>query len=138
MSTPVEIEFAVNLNRKSPKLPEFSLLQIRPIAEGNEQSDITITPEEREESVVWSPMVMGNGNIQGIQDVITIKPEAFRQNEMPAMADELDGLNAVLAAKGREYLLIVVGRLGSCDPWLGIPVSWSQNLRQQGHRGDTA
>ncbi|MCH3907182.1 MAG: pyruvate, phosphate dikinase [Sphaerochaeta sp.] len=126
MSTPVEIEFAVNLNRKSPKLPEFSLLQIRPIAEGNEQSDITITPEEREESVVWSPMVMGNGNIQGIQDVITIKPEAFRQNEMPAMADELDGLNAVLAAKGREYLLIVVGRLGSCDPWLGIPVSWSQ------------
>ena len=34
--------------------------------------------------------------------------------------------NAQLLAEGRPYLLIGVGRWGSHDPWLGIPVSWDQ------------
>ncbi|MFA6890959.1 MAG: PEP/pyruvate-binding domain-containing protein [Sphaerochaetaceae bacterium] len=126
MSTPVEIEFAVNLNRQSPKLPEFSLLQIRPIAEGNEESDVAVTDDEKGRNIVYSKMVMGNGNISSIQDVVAIKTESFRQADMAQMANELDGLNAILAAKSREYLLIVAGRLGSCDTWLGIPASWSQ------------
>ncbi len=29
----------------------------------------------------------------------------------------------------RDYILLVAGRLGSADPWLGIPVSWSQISR---------
>jgi hypothetical protein len=28
--------------------------------------------------------------------------------------------------EGRKYLLIGFGRWGSVDPWLGIPVNWSQ------------
>jgi hypothetical protein len=34
--------------------------------------------------------------------------------------------NAELMAEGRPYLLIGVGRWGSADPWLGIPVTWEQ------------
>ncbi len=98
MSTPVEIEFAVNLNRQSPKLPEFSLLQIRPIAEGNEESDVAVTDDEKGRNIVYSKMVMGNGNISSIQDVVAIKTESFRQADMAQMANELDGLNAILAA----------------------------------------
>ncbi len=33
-------------------------------------------------------------------------------------------MNAELA--GRPYVLIGVGRWGSADPWLGIPVTWEQ------------
>ena len=43
----------------------------------------------------------------------------------PAMSTlTLEVANAELA--GRPYLLIGVGRWGSSDPWLGIPVTWDQ------------
>ena len=34
--------------------------------------------------------------------------------------------NEKLVAEKRPYLLIGVGRWGSLDPWLGIPVKWDQ------------
>ncbi|MDT4762734.1 PEP/pyruvate-binding domain-containing protein [Sphaerochaeta sp. PS] len=131
MRAPIEIEFAVNLNRKAPKKPEFSLLQIRPIAQGNEESDVVITDEEREDAIVLSNVIMGNGKISDIHDIIYIKQETFDPSRMQDMAKELDKLNAAMVLQERDYALIVAGRLGSCDPWLGIPVAWSQISRSK-------
>ena len=39
---------------------------------------------------------------------------------------DLDVSDARLVQEGLPYLLIGVGRWGSNDPWLGIPVSWNQ------------
>ena len=39
-------------------------------------------------------------------------------------AAEIAHFNYVLAQEKRPYLLIGVGRWGSADPWLGIPVAW--------------
>lgn len=131
MGTPIEIEFAVNLNRKPPKKPEFSLLQIRPIALGNEESEVEITEAEREEAIVHSSTIMGNGKIHDIHDVIFIKQELFDPANMQDMAKELEKLNAQMVLEEKDYVLIVAGRLGSCDPWLGIPVNWSQISRSK-------
>ena len=131
MGTPIEIEFAVNLNRKAPKKPEFSLLQIRPIAQGNEESDVEITQQERESAAVLSTVIMGNGKITDIHDIIYIKQESFDPSRMQEMAVELDKLNATMVLQDKDYVLIVAGRLGSCDPWLGIPVTWSQISRSR-------
>lgn len=131
MSTPIEIEFAVNLNRKSPKKPEFSLLQIRPIVEGNEESDIVIDDDLRDRAIVRSHQVMGNGKIESIHDIIYLKTARFDPAHTAEMAAELDKLNAPMVLNQTDYALIVAGRLGSCDPWLGIPVSWSQISRAQ-------
>ena len=35
-------------------------------------------------------------------------------------------MNRGLVAEGRPYLLIGFGRWGTSDPWLGVPVLWSQ------------
>jgi len=35
-------------------------------------------------------------------------------------------MNRDMAAEGRRYVLIGFGRLGSSDPWLGLPVRWDQ------------
>jgi hypothetical protein len=35
-------------------------------------------------------------------------------------------MNAKLTERGLPYLLIGVGRWGSNDPWLGIPVEWDE------------
>jgi hypothetical protein len=43
-----------------------------------------------------------------------------------AAADEIARFNSQLTSAGRPYLLIGVGRWGSTDPWLGIPVTWDQ------------
>ncbi len=126
MSTPVEIEFAINLNRKSPKKPEFSLLQIRPIAEGNEESDICISDQEEENAIIVSHSVMGNGKIDNIKDIIMINLEDFDASNMINMPDEIEKLNSKFENNEKQYILIVAGRLGSSDPWLGIPASWSQ------------
>ena len=39
-------------------------------------------------------------------------------------AQEIARLGAELNRAERPYLLIGVGRWGSRDPWLGIPVTW--------------
>ena len=41
------------------------------------------------------------------------------------MAAEVARLNNRLKAEGASYLLLGPGRWGSSDPWLGIPVVWS-------------
>lgn len=131
MSTPIEIEFAININKKAPKKPEFSLLQIRPIVEGNEESNVQIEERMKEQAYVYSRQVMGNGKIDTIRDIVYLKTERFDPACTARMAAELDKLNAPMVLNQVDYALIVAGRLGSCDPWLGIPVSWSQISRAQ-------
>jgi hypothetical protein len=41
-------------------------------------------------------------------------------------AGVLERLNLELVREGRPFALIGPGRWGSRDPWLGIPVAWSQ------------
>jgi hypothetical protein len=38
----------------------------------------------------------------------------------------LEAYNHALVMAKRPYVLIVFGRLGTLDPWLGIPVTWGQ------------
>ena len=42
------------------------------------------------------------------------------------MAEELNSLNIKMKEDKRPYVLIGPGRWGSSDPWLGIPIKWSQ------------
>jgi hypothetical protein len=48
----------------------------------------------------------------------------FERSRSHEVARAVAHLNAKLAQEGLPYLLIGVGRWGSNDPWLGIPVEW--------------
>lgn len=128
MAKPVEIEFAINTERYGEKKPDFSILQIRPITYGSDNSDVIITEEDKSEAIVYAQRVLGNGNINGVRDIISIIPENFKPAEMKQMALELEALNKKLE---EPYVLIASGRIGSSDPWLGIPCSWSQISKAQ-------
>ena len=121
MSEPVEIEFAVNLEHAD--WIDFSILQIRPISGTDRFEEVVISDKEIESAVIASNKVMGNGKTEGIRDIICVKPEAFRCSEMVEMAFELEKLNDLMED---QYVLVVAGRLGSSDNWLGIPCSWPQ------------
>ncbi len=126
MKCPVEIEFAVNLSQ-SPEYPHvFSFLQIRPIVEGEEAIDLKIEHFSTEQIILYSQKALGNGKYENILDFVYIKPESFDPAHTVAIAEELDRINSRFVLQDINYILLVPGRLGSSDPWLGIPVSWAQ------------
>ncbi len=122
----VEIEFAMTLPRGGKQPPRFGFLQVRPMVAPGE--DIDIAPEELSGPgvLVASDRAMGNGEVNTIRDVVYTKPDTFESRHTRAIAQEIDRLNRGLVNESRPYLLVGFGRWGSSDPWLGIPVTWSQ------------
>ncbi len=55
-----------------------------------------------------------------------VDAQGFERGRSRETASALGRLNAHLLSEGAPYLLVGVGRWGSADPWLGIPVTWDQ------------
>ncbi len=125
MNVPIEIEFAGNLD-KGPKPPEFAVLQIRPIVAGSEAEDIAVDERSAGEALLFSRKAMGNGIYGDLCDIIYVKPDSFDPSRTQEMASVIGKLNDHFAESKSGYILAVAGRLGSTDPWLGIPITWSQ------------
>jgi len=121
LENPVEIEFAMNF---SP--PSLGLLQVRPMVVSSD--DIQVSEEDLldQNALAASENALGNGLIDNIKDIVYVLPETFELEKTREIADELEQINQELVNKGSPYMLIVFGRLGSSDPWLGIPVNWGQ------------
>lgn len=126
MGKPVEIEFAVNLDMPKDASKVFSLLQIRPIVGRNETVNIRIEDIRMEDTLLLSTLALGNGIIQGVSDLVYVKPASFSAAKSPEIAGKLESLNEKFLADKKSYILVGPGRWGSSDPWLGIPVRWPQ------------
>lgn len=122
----VEIEFAVVLDRKNEKPARFGLLQVRPMFVSESKVEVAAEELEQDGILIASEQVMGNGIENSISDVVYIKPETFDAKDTRKIAQELSQINKELVAADRQYLLITFGRLGTQDPWLGIPLDWAQ------------
>jgi len=126
MNTPVEIEFAVNITRDLKKPKEFAFLQIRPLVKSHEAEELNVDNVDPDKLICESPQVLGNGVIDDIYDIVVVDRETFDRAKSQMVADEIAKYNADFLAKGIPYLLIGVGRWGTSDSWLGIPVTWDQ------------
>ncbi len=126
MGTPVEIEFAVDLNKDSDYKASFYLLQIKPLLGNANDYEIDLDKIDHEKSILFSDKGMGNGVINDLYDVIYLDPEKFDKSKTPEMADDIESLNAQMVAENRKYVLIGPGRWGTRDRWIGIPVMWPQ------------
>jgi len=126
MGAPVEIEFAVRLGVAPGAPREFGFLQMRPLALSHESEELEIGEVPRERLLCKSASVLGNGRLMDVRDVVVVDAHRFDRAKSPEVAQELARMNAALLAEGVAYLLIGVGRWGSRDPWLGIPVAWDQ------------
>ena len=126
VGSPVEIEFAVNLDVPKGAPCEFGFLQVRPLALARETEAIELGEVDPAAALCTSRRVLGNGRIEGIRDLVVVDFLHFERARSREAAMEIGRLNAHLLAAGTPYVLIGVGRWGSRDPWLGIPVSWDQ------------
>ncbi len=127
IKSPVEIEFAMTLSHNSPEKPyRFGLLQVRPMVVNDTDVTLEISELESEDAIIASKHVLGNGITGNIEDIVYVKHETFDPSNTSKIAQEISEINSKLLKEKKPYLLIGYGRWGSSDPWLGIPVDWSQ------------
>jgi hypothetical protein len=126
LGTPVEIEYAVDLKKTVNNLPSFYLLQIKPLVGVQMDEDFSFDEIDKDNALLFTETSLGNGNIKTIHDVIYIDTEHFDKMKTVDMAKEIDILNHEMIDQGKKYVLIGPGRWGTRDPFLGIPVNWSQ------------
>ncbi|MFH1688706.1 MAG: PEP/pyruvate-binding domain-containing protein [Candidatus Eisenbacteria bacterium] len=124
-----EMEFAVNFADRPGEPHEFAFLQIRPMVFGGGFEDVDLGGIEPRGAVVLSDGALGHGHIDDIRDIVYVRQDTFDRSRSVDIAAEIGTLNDRLTKAGRPYLLIGPGRWGSADPWLGIPVRWTQISR---------
>ncbi len=120
---PVEIEFAVDLAPDDGGPPEVGFLQLRPL--GSVAQETVDLPTLAPEAVVCeSARVLGNGVFDDLYDIVVVDPRSFERGRSRETARHVAEFNHELVRARRPYLLVGVGRWGSSEPWLGIPVAW--------------
>ena len=124
----IELEFAADV------IPEYGgnaivlkLLQVRPAGVYDEDADMTYGQVSGmlSEVLLTSENALGSGSISGMDYILYVDPAGFDSSYTRQMATEIAEMNAFVKNEGGNYLLIGPGRWGSSDPWLGIPVVWS-------------
>lgn len=126
LGQPVEIEFAVSLPGEAGGMAEFGFLQIRPLVLSREGDELRMGDVDAKDLICRSAMVLGNGRVQNLRDVVVVDFHRFERGRSQEVAESVAHFNTKLALENRLYMLIGVGRLGSNDPWLGIPVEWDE------------
>lgn len=121
IKTPVEIEFAVNLEH-TPQI--FNVLQIRPISADSLTAKVDWENIDETGALLRSGSALGVGKIEDISDIIYLRRDAFDKLRTREMADTIRQWNSSMREQGRQYLLIGYGRWGSQIPTLGVPVQW--------------
>ena len=125
MGSPVEIEFAVNLSLPPDKPKEFAMLQMRPLVISRELDELKIDFKSSD-LICQSSQVLGNGATDDIYDLIFVDTNKYDRSKSKEVASEIAHLNSKILNEKKPYVLIGIGRWGSLDPWLGIPVTWDQ------------
>ncbi len=123
---PVEIEFAGNLSSSADQRAQFAFLQLRPLAMSKEEEHVEVGKFERSDVVCHSTQMLGNGRIDDITDLVVVDINSFDRLRSHEIALQVAHYDALQRKEGRPYILIGVGRWGSADSSLGIPVTWSQ------------
>ncbi len=126
MNSPVEIEFAAELDPDSKEPNEFGFLQIRPMAANTFMEEISLQNLEREKIFCQSNQALSNGRNKTIKDIIFVRPDTFDRAQTPVIADQVGRFNDFFRMQGRSYLLLGPGRWGTADRWLGVPTKWDQ------------
>lgn len=126
MGSPVEIEFACNLTNNQNKNNEFAVLQMRPFVVSHEMEEVEFEITDDIKPICFSTQVLGNGIYRDLKDIVLVDINKYERDKSHSVVNEIEYFNKKLLNENRHYILIGVGRWGSLDPWLGIPVTWDQ------------
>jgi len=126
LGTPVEIEFAIDLNKDSEFKASLYLLQIKPIIGASHDYEVNMDEIDKSHILFYTEKSMGNGLINTIRDVIYVDKDRFDKSDTIEIAEEISTFNDEMTANNKQYILLGPGRWGTRDRWIGIPVTWPQ------------
>jgi len=126
MGTPVELEFAVHVDSSRTVDYDMGVVQMRPMVIHGESDAISLGHYQKHQLICRSSHVLGNGCIDYLYDAVVVDRHMFERSMTGEAARDVHYFNKKLASEKRRYLLIGLGRWGSMDPGLGIPVTWDQ------------
>jgi len=121
LGCPVEIEFAVEERGGTHAI---FFLQIRSMVAVGSGTEVEIGQHDPGEVLLESTRALGCGIREDIRDVVYI-PGDLDLAHSREVKEEVKMINSELMNAKVPYILIGPGRWGSTDPWLGIPVEWS-------------
>lgn len=125
MGSPVEMEYAIDLEPGDNNLPTFYILQIKPLIRFEEQVEIDAINDVDGNLLLYAENGMGNGIVKNIRDVVFVEPESFSSTITRDIAREVSEFNRYFEETKTEYILIGPGRWGTNDHFTGIPVFWA-------------
>jgi len=126
LGAPVEIEYAVDLEKDEQGRTSFCLLQIKPLVGATEDFEINLDGIDKDNALLYAEKSMGNGKVENIRDIIYVKPEKFEKTRTGDIIPEIEVINSEMRSRKKKYVLIGPGRWGARDRFIGIPVSWPQ------------
>lgn len=125
MQRPVEIEFAGCIDGNGDVKGNVYWLQIRPIVDRKEMLDENVMSTSDSDLIMRTHTALGHGMMDGVHDVVYIKPHGFSSLDNPVIAREVEAINKKYVERDEGYVLIGPGRWGSSDCALGVPVKWA-------------
>lgn len=94
--TPVEIEYAVDLNMDESGNASFYLLQIKPMLGAGAGYRIDPDSIDEDRLLLLTRKSMGNGLVNDITDIVFIEPDKFDNKLTISMADEIAAINELM------------------------------------------
>ena len=125
IGSPVEIEFAIDLNKDENYNASFYLLQIKPLISNTKNYDIKKEDIIQDKLILYTDKAMGNGIISDIQDIIFVCKDNFDKSKTELIGKQVAEYNKKMLKENKKYILIGPGRWGTRDRWIGIPLSWA-------------
>jgi len=125
MGTPVEIEYAFNLDEDSGK-PALYILQLKPLIHQQDRIDVDLNSAGESDAFIRSDKTMGNGREIELFDILWVDPATFDRSRTVEMTAEIEAIDARMKREGKRCILVGPGRWGTRDRWLGIPVTFAQ------------
>ena len=126
LGSPVELEYALDLDKAANGKPSFFILQIKPMMGTGGEYTFDTEGLKRKDMIIYAEKSMGNGKVDDIADVVFVDPKKFDKMRTREMAVQIEAFNRKMVQEDRKYILIGPGRWGTRDPFIGIPVNWSQ------------
>lgn len=127
MGRPVEVEFAGNIaiDKNGSSKGELYWLQIRPMIDRQEMVDSQMIHANPGNVLMASHNALGHGIRNNVKYMVWVKPEKFNLENNPQIATEIEKINCTFTDWQENYILAGVGRWGSSDHALGVPVKWA-------------
>ena len=126
LGSPVELEYAVDLDKADNGKPSFFILQIKPMLGIGGEYTFDTDELSSDDMIIFAERSMGNGKVDDVTDLVYVDPDTFDKMQTREIAAQIEQLNRKLVSEDRKYILIGPGRWGTRDPFIGIPVNWSQ------------